>query len=37
VEDMSPVSRKKTGRAYVALARGFSEKQVIYLQDSRFD
>ncbi|KAF9076593.1 kinesin motor domain-containing protein [Rhodocollybia butyracea] len=26
VEHMSPVSRKKTGRAYVALARGFSEK-----------
>jgi hypothetical protein len=28
---LSPVSRKKTGRAYVALARAHSEKYVDYL------
>ena len=31
VDVLSPVSKKKTGRAYVSLARAYSEKSVILL------
>jgi hypothetical protein len=35
-EVLSPVSRKRTGRAYVALARAHSEKFVLHFEPVSF-